>query len=161
MNIIQIIHFMHGATGNTVPDVTMHPSPRNLLHSTLLASAAAQIGLVTLFWLGGCGVARLTGVPLPGSLLGLLALLMLLATGRLDARLLDRGAGWLLREMLLFFVPAVVALMAHPEFLGVVGLKVLGVILASTLLVMLATALTVDLGMRWMSPHARPLAVLE
>jgi holin-like protein len=139
----------------------MHPSAFNPLHPAVFASRLAQIGLVSLFWLGGCGIAGLTGVPVPGSLLGLLALLMLLASGRLDPRLLERGAGWLLSEMLLFFVPAVVALMAHPEFLGMVGLKVLGVILASTLLVMLATALTVELGMRWMAHHARPVAVLE
>jgi holin-like protein len=151
---------MHASTENTLA-TEMTPSPLRRLRATLLASPLAQIGLLSLFWLAGCGVARLTGVSVPGSLLGLSALLLLLASGHLDARLLERGAGWLLGEMLLFFVPAVVALMAHPEFLGLTGLKVLAVIVGSTLLVMLATALTVDLGMRWMSHHARPIAVLE
>jgi holin-like protein len=58
-------------------------------------------------------------------------------------------------------VPAVVALLAHPEFLGLTGLKVLLVILGSTVMVMLATALTVEWGMRWMSRHARLAAALE
>src|ERR1700744_6165879 len=102
---------------------TMNSPPLNPLQATLLASRPAQIALLALFWAGGCGLARVCGAPVPGSLLGLLALLMLLASGQLDARLLERGAGWLLREMLLFFVPAVVALMAHPEFLGLTGLK--------------------------------------
>ena len=92
--------------------------------------------------------------------MGLLALLGLLAGGA-DPRLVARGAGWLLAEMLLFFVPAVVALLAHPEFLGLTGLKVLLVILGSTVMVMLATALTVEWGTRWMSHHARPVSALE
>jgi holin-like protein len=135
---------------------TFHP-----LRARLLANRLAQVMVVALFWLGGCEIAAVTRVPVPGSLVGLLGLLLVLASGHLDSRLIERGAGWLLAEMLLFFVPAVVALMAHPEFLGLAGLKVLLVILGSTLLVMLATALTVDLGMRWMSHHAPAITVLE
>jgi holin-like protein len=127
----------------------------------LRRSRLAQALWLALIWLGGCAVARISGVPVPGSLLGLLALVLLLSSGTLDPRLIERGAGWLLAEMLLFFVPAVVALMAHPEFLGLTGLKVLAVILGSTVLVMITTALTVDFGMRWMSHHARRIPVLE
>ena len=94
------------------------------------------------FWAAGSGLAQLTGTAVPGGLIGMLGLLGLLATGMLEPRLVERGAGWLLAQMLLFFVPAVVALRAHPEFLGFTGLKVLLVILGSTVLVMLATALT-------------------
>ena len=139
-------------------------TPTNPLTATLCrlqSSRVAQVVVLCLFWLAGTSVARLTGIPVPGSIIGLLTLVMLLATGVMDARLVARGAGWLLAEMLLFFVPAVVALMAHPELLGVTGLKVLSVIVASTVLVMLATALTVEVGMRWMSHRVRPIAVLE
>ena len=47
--------------------------------------------------------------------------------------------------MLLFFVPAVPAVMEHHELFGLVGLKVLAVILAGTAAVMGSTALTVEL----------------
>jgi holin-like protein len=127
----------------------------------LAGSPLAQIAVVGVFWAAGSGLAQLAGVPVPGGLIGMVALLALLGSGTLDPRLVERGAGWLLAEMLLFFVPAVVALLAHPEFLGLTGLKVLLVILGSTVMVMLATALTVEWGMRWMSRHARLAAVLE
>jgi holin-like protein len=130
------------------------------LRALLLGSPAAQILLLALLWALGSALVHLSGLPLPGSLAGLLALLGLLAGG-LDQRLVARGAGWLLGEMLLFFVPAVVALLGHPEFLGLTGLKVLLVILGSTVMVMLATALTIEWGMRWMSHPAGPAGVLE
>ncbi len=127
----------------------------------LAGSRAAQIGLLAAFWAAGSGLAHLTGTAVPGGLIGMLGLLGLLATGTLEPRLVERGAGWLLAQMLLFFVPAVVALRAHPEFLGFTGLKVLLVILGSTVLVMLATALTIGWGMRLISPRARPAAAVE
>jgi holin-like protein len=127
----------------------------------LAGSRLAQIAVVGMFWAAGSGLAHLAGAPVPGSLIGMVAMLALLGSGTLDPRLVERGAGWLLAEMLLFFVPAVVALLAHPEFLGLTGLKVLLVILGSTVMVMLATALTVEWGMRWMSRHARPAAAVE
>ncbi|MNL56483.1 holin-like protein [compost metagenome] len=67
---------------------------------------------------------------------------------------MQRGASWLLGEMLLFFVPAVMSLLDHREFLGLLGLKLLVVILLGTALVMAGTALTIDLCYRWMNRHA-------
>jgi holin-like protein len=79
-----------------------------------------------------------------------LALLALGARG-LHIGSLKRGANWLLAEMLLFFVPAVLALLDHSELLGLMGLKILTVIILSTVAVMSVTALTVDLCYRWIA----------
>jgi holin-like protein len=68
---------------------------------------------------------------------------------------MKRGADWLLAEMLLFFVPAVLALLDHREFLGLLGLKILAIIVLSTTMVMGVTALTVDLCYRWSDGHDR------
>ena len=76
--------------------------------------------------------------------MGLLVLLALLASPRVDARLFARGAHWLIGEMLLFFVPAVMAVTQHHELLGSVGLKLLGAIVGGTVTVMAGTALAVD-----------------
>jgi holin-like protein len=51
--------------------------------------------------------------------------------------------------MLLFFVPAVLALLDHRELMGMLGLKIFAIILISTTAVMCVTALTVDLCYRW------------
>ena len=60
-----------------------------------------------------------------------------------------RGANWFLADMLLFFIPAILAVLDHREFLGLLGLKILAVILTGTGIVMAVTALCVDLFYRW------------
>ena len=54
------------------------------------------------------------------------------------------GARWLLAEMLLFFIPAVIAVVKYPEMMRHQGLAILLVIVLSTLFVMAVTALAVD-----------------
>jgi holin-like protein len=125
-----------------------------LLRSALGRSRVLQICLIVLFsWLGQA-VAQLLGLPVPGGVIGMAIVLALLATRRLRVRNVRRGASWLLGEMLLFFVPAIMSLLDHREFLGVLGLKLLAVILLGTALVMAGTALTIDLCYRWMNRRA-------
>lgn len=54
------------------------------------------------------------------------------------------GARWLLAEMLLFFVPAVVAVVNYAHLLLVDGWRIFSVIAISTLMVLGATAWVVD-----------------
>lgn len=111
-------------------------------------SRLIQGGVLAAFWLAGEALVRLLKLPLPGGVLGLALVLLLLASGRLRAVSLRRGADWLLAEMLLFFVPAVLAVLDHREFLGLLGLKLLAAVLLGTLLVMSGTGLAVDLCCR-------------
>jgi holin-like protein len=123
------------------------------LRRTLHRSRLLQVAMLFAFWLGGEGLARLTGLPVPGGIVGMLAVLALLATGRLSVFSMRRGADWFIADMLLFFVPAVLGLLDHREFLSLLGLKLLVVILTGTVAVMAVTALTVDLCCRWTSTH--------
>lgn len=125
------------------------------LSPILRRSAPLQVGLVIAFWLAGEALSRLLALPVPGGILGLAIAVLLLATRRLDVLSMKRGADWLLAEMLLFFVPAVLAVLDHRELLGLLGLKILLVILASTVAVMAVTAFAVDLCLRWRTAHAR------
>jgi holin-like protein len=120
---------------------------RRVLHSSRLL----QIGLLLAFWLAGEIVVRYTGLPVPAGIVGMFLVLALLVSRRLSPASMRRGANWFLAEMLLFFIPAVPAVLDHREFLGWLGLKILIVILIGTLTVMMTTALTVDLCYRWMS----------
>jgi len=115
-------------------------SPTRLRDHPLL-----QIAILALFWLAGEAVVRLTGLTVPGGVVGLALAFALLAFGMIRLSSLQRGANWLLAQMLLFFVPAVPAVMDHRELFGVTGAKVLIVILAGTAAVMASTALTVEL----------------
>ena len=108
--------------------------------------------LLIAFWKMGDAFAALTGWPIPGAVVGLFLVLGLLAAGRLPLRTVDRGASWFVGEMLLFFVPPVLAILDHPEFAGWLGVKVLGAIVLGTTLVMTTTALTIDGFYRLMTP---------
>lgn len=117
---------------------------RYVLHNSRLMQIATLFG----FWLAGEAVVRLSGLPLPGGIVGMALVLALLLSGRISLFSMKRGAEWFLAEMLLFFVPAVLAVLEHQELLGMLGVKIMAVILVGTLTVMTVTALTVDLCYR-------------
>lgn len=119
----------------------------------LRRSRFLQILLLIAFWLVGDALVRWLGLPVPGGVAGMFILIALFASRSFSPRNVRLGAEWFLTEMLLFFIPAVPAILNHHEFLGWLGLKVLVVILAGTAVVMIVTALVVDACFRWKSRH--------
>jgi len=113
------------------------------------SSRLFQIGLITGFWLIGEGIVHLFDLPFPGAIVGLFIVLALLISKRLSLHMVRQGSRWFLAEMLLFFIPAVAAISNYPEFLGILGIKILIVITSSTLAVMVVTALVIDFCWRW------------
>ena len=112
-------------------------------------SRIAQICLILALWWASAAVVRLLSLPVPSGMLGLALVLILLATRRISLFTLRRGTEWFVGDMMLFFVPAVVSILDHPELIGPPGLKLLVVIVLSTLAVMITTALTVELIYLW------------
>jgi holin-like protein len=112
-----------------------------------------QIGLLLAFWLAAELLVLGTDLPIPAGIVGMFLVLALLASRLLRLGSMRRGASCFLAEMLLFFIPAVPAVLDHPEFIGWLGLKVMAVILLGTAAVMATTAMTIDLCGRWISRH--------
>lgn len=83
-------------------------------------------------------------LPLPANLVGMLMLLALIVCRIIPLKWVRAGARWLLAEMLLFFVPAVVAVVNYTQLLMVDGWRILLVIALSTTLVLGVTAWVVD-----------------
>ncbi|WP_270435048.1 CidA/LrgA family protein [Klebsiella variicola] len=83
-------------------------------------------------------------VPLPANLVGMVMLLLLIVCRVIPLSWIRAGARWLLAEMLLFFVPAVVAVVNYTQLLMVDGWRIFLVIALSTLMVLGATAWVVD-----------------
>lgn len=83
-------------------------------------------------------------LPLPANLVGMIMLLALIVCRVVPLRWVRAGSRWLLAEMLLFFVPAVVAVVNYAQLLMVDGWRIFLVIAISTMLVLGATALVVD-----------------
>ncbi|GAB1619021.1 CidA/LrgA family protein [Pseudomonas kermanshahensis] len=108
--------------------------------------------LFALFLLGG-QLAVWLGWPIPGGVMGLALLLLLFASGVVKPATLQLGAGWLMAEMLLFFIPALMSLLDYGTLVREEGWRILLVIAVSTLMVMVVTALTVELVCRWRLRH--------
>ena len=83
-------------------------------------------------------------LPLPANLVGMLLVLTLILCRVISLNWVRAGARWLLPEMLLFFVPAVVAVVNYQELLLQEGWRIMVVLLVSTTLVLCTTALVVD-----------------
>ncbi|MBF8709611.1 CidA/LrgA family protein [Pseudomonas putida] len=122
-----------------------------LLKKSLRLLAELAI-LCALFLLGG-QFATWLGWPIPGGVMGLALLLLLFASGVLKPAMLQLGAGWLMAEMLLFFIPALMSLLDYGALIRDEGWRILLVIAVSTLMVMVVTALTVELVCRWRLRH--------
>jgi holin-like protein len=120
---------------------------------SLRSSRILQIGLIFGFWLLGQAIAHFAGIPVPGGIIGMVIVLALLLRGHIRLSSMRHGAQWYLAEMLLFFVPAVLAVLNHHELFGMLGLKVLIVILGSTLAVLGVTAMVIELCLRFGGQH--------
>ena len=130
--------------------MTAHRLPLRL-KAFLRRSRLAQLALIVGVWALGDAVSRGLALPVPGGIIGMALMLALLMAHGLGPASIRRGANVLLADMLLFFVPAVMGLLDHAEFIGLLGLKLLAAILCGTLLVMAGTALTVETVQRLMA----------
>jgi holin-like protein len=111
-------------------------------------NAVLQVGVLVVAWMGCEAIVALAGIPLPGGVVGFFLLVFGLLSGLVSSAWLARGASGLLNHLVLFFVPAMVALVGRPELFGALGVKLFLVIAFGTMAVMASTALIVELGMR-------------
>ena len=87
--------------------------------------------------------------PLPAAVGGLFLVLALLAAGVLPEHRLAAGADWLLGQMLLFFIPPLLAVVRFGPLLAHSGLRLLGAIALGSLLVLVGTGMAVERTLRW------------
>lgn len=120
--------------------VATHPHPRLLQRLMLPLQLLLYIGLFS-----ACdALVRWLHLPLPANVLGMVVLLLLIVLRVLPLGWVRAGANWLLAEMLLFFIPAVVAVVNYSDLLRSEGWRIFVVIAISTLLVLAVTSLVVD-----------------
>ena len=108
--------------------------------------------LLALYFLG-CQLAAWWYLPIPGGVVGMTLLLLAFALGWVKPATLQLGAGVLMAEMLLFFIPALMSLLDYGVIVRDDGWRILLVIGVSTLLVMIVTAFTVEAVCRWRVRH--------
>lgn len=124
-----------------------------------LTRLLAELAVLIAFYAVGKQLVVWFHLSIPPGVIGLALLLMVFAFGWLSPDQLQRGAALLLGEMLLFFVPAVMSLLDYGTLIMNQGWKIILIILLSTVLVMLGTAITVELiyrlnlMRRWRKKH--------
>ena len=114
-----------------------------------IANAVLQVALLSAIWIAMDVLRQRFGWSMPAGLIGFALLAVGLFSGLVKAQWLQTGTNWLLAEMLLFFVPAMLVVTEYPDLIRHQGLRILAVIVASTACVMAVTALAVDRAYRF------------
>ncbi|MBI1623289.1 CidA/LrgA family protein [Comamonas suwonensis] len=114
-----------------------------------MAKAVLQVALLSAIWIAMDVLRQRFGWSMPAGLIGFALLAVGLFSGLVKAQWLQTGTNWLLAEMLLFFVPAMLVVTEYPDLIRHQGLRILAVIVASTACVMAVTALAVDRAYRF------------
>ncbi|WP_138495588.1 CidA/LrgA family protein [Paenibacillus pinistramenti] len=86
-------------------------------------------------------LTELLHLKIPGSILGIVLVFILLKTKVIKLEWIERGANWLLAELLLFFIPSAVGVMQYIPMLENEGLQILVVVILSTVIVMLCSGI--------------------
>jgi len=114
---------------------------------------AGLIAIILALQLAGEIVVRLTGLPIPGPVLGMLTLFVVLLVRGKAPEPLERLANALLSHLGLLFVPAGVGIIAYLGLIAERWLPLLITLIASTLVAILVTALTLRLLLRKREEH--------
>ncbi|MGN4124103.1 CidA/LrgA family holin-like protein [Lysinibacillus sphaericus] len=107
-----------------------------------IAKCLVQIGYLYILLFVGNSIARILHLPIPGSIIGLVLLFLLLQFHIIKLEWVELGAGLLLSELLLFFIPSAIGVINYDALFGVQGMKVVLVIVVSAIVVMLVTGYT-------------------
>ena len=106
------------------------------------------ITLILLFQVIGEIISRLTGLPVPGPVIGMVLMLMTFFVKDNLIGIIRPTGGVLLTNLSLLFVPAGVGIMRQGERFMTEGVQIISIIVISTIVSMLVTAYTIKLSQR-------------
>lgn len=109
-----------------------------------------ELALILVICLLGEGIAALLPVAFPASVISMVLLMLLLLCGAVKERQIQVTSKFLVANMGIFFVPAVVGTIEYAELLSRQLLPFVVIVLVTTPVVYGITAWTVQLLMRWM-----------
>ena len=98
-----------------------------------------QIAILWVYFFVGTLIVQWLDLIIPGSIIGLLLLLLSLHFKLLDVKMVQFGATFLLSYLTLFFIPATVAIVNYPEMLTSVGVLLVSGVIFSTIFVLVVT----------------------
>ncbi|MCH4246279.1 CidA/LrgA family protein [Acinetobacter populi] len=108
-----------------------------------LVRLIGQLALLAGFWLIGDVLNKVLNIPISSGILGMFVLLACLLLGIIKIQYVETGAQVILRELVLFFLPIVVAVVQYKELFMTEGWQLVLSIGVGTMLVMVSTSLTI------------------
>lgn len=121
---------------------TSHRPSVKSAHSAI--ATVLQVLLLSAIWLVAEALRSRMGWGVPAGLIGFAVLAIGLFTRVVPVHWLACGTRWLIADMLLFFIPAMLVVVNYGDLVRSQGLRILLVIVLSTICVMAVTALVVD-----------------
>lgn len=104
-----------------------------------IIKALLQVGVLLGVTMLGNGVTQMLHLKFPGSILGILLMIILLQTKVIPLAWIESGANLLIAELMLFFIPSAVGVIQYKQLMATDGMRFELVILLSTLTVMVCT----------------------
>lgn len=114
-----------------------------------------QIGLIMLICLVCDGISSLLPFPFPGSVLAMLALLILFGGKILKPEQIQAASDFLLSHMMLVFLPSIIALINYLDVLQSVWLPLLAIVVISTLVAFFVAGTVVSAVIRIQEKFSR------
>ncbi|MEK3855609.1 CidA/LrgA family protein [Cytobacillus sp. FSL H8-0458] len=102
-----------------------------------------QILLLAIFLIAGNFAAAFFHIPFPGSVMGMLMLLLLLVTNLIKLEWIEKAASFQIKHMTLLFIPFVIGLFLSPNFIPLLNFHFLLVLILSSFCCLLGTAYSV------------------
>lgn len=107
-----------------------------------------QIGILYILYQAGEWITAVFDLLIPGSVIGMILLIILLFTKLLKVEWIEEGAGFMVKYLPFFFIPAFIGLMVYYKIFVGKGFLLLFIVLFSTVLVMVASGLIGELFKR-------------
>src|SRR5699024_993965 len=104
-----------------------------------------QIGILYVLYQAGEWITGTFNLLIPGSVTGMILLIILLFTRLLKVDWIEEGASFMVKHLPFFFIPAFIGLMIYYKIFAGKGLLLLIIVVFSTVLVMVASGLIGEL----------------
>lgn len=104
-----------------------------------------EFSIILIIYFLGELIQKISGMPIPGNVMGMLILFLGLYTGIIKIKMIGKISAFLLENLAFFFLPAGVSLITCFSLLEGKWTAILGVSLISTVVTLGVTGLTVEL----------------
>ncbi|MFK3938296.1 CidA/LrgA family protein [Alkalihalobacillus sp. NPDC078783] len=107
----------------------------------IIARMALHLLILSGFYLLGLALQSWLSIPFPGSLIGMLLLLVCLMSGLIPSGFVDQGASFLLKHLSLLFIPIIAGIVAFPILFTKHGFILILITMFSTLMIIIVSGL--------------------